>query len=173
MYDYVPNYYFLTNYHHNDIIFEKRISNDRLLYEYYHASYPLKIEYASNSSNSHIIHTINYSSSKEVVQLYHNQRVKSLQILNNTTPVTRSYYEFSREGILLVEGTFADSFVTVIDYIIRWSESSDEDHEPTIITHEEPLKHGEWLYYSKQGILQERKVYSYFTEKPIYVEKKD
>ena len=63
----------------------------------------------------------------------------------------------------MTEGSYADSFVQIQDTIENWD--GDFEMMPQIVVTEVPLKNGYWYYYSPDGVLLEKKLYNYNTER--------
>ncbi len=108
------------------------------------------------------IRSISFSNHEKIV-LHPNYTVKSITTVDHLpSGVVRSYYELSEEGILAVEGQFApDSFRYVNDTL----EAADLRGGNAVLNVEVLLKHGDWFYYTPEGILEEKKTFHYQNER--------
>jgi hypothetical protein len=151
----------IKNYRKGTPIIKKKFLNNIPDTEEIFPSFKAKIKYDKFKNIKHI----EYPELKEKVEFYPNYAVKSIILTDSSkNEISRKYYEFSENGVLKIEGTLADSFITVYDTIIIFVEEIDADIYQ-VIYEEIPLKHGDWFYYSSEGILQEEKSYKYFTRR--------
>lgn len=161
MFNWYGNLSSFTNYRNDVPVFNKtHWWNDDKGEEYYST-----IHATVRYGKSDVLEHISYPNLKEAVYFYPNKMVKSIIISDSSQKtISRKYYEFSEEGYLKIEGTYADSFFQVLDTIITYDPETYEEIVQVMIV-DLPLKNGYWFYYSDKGILQEKKLYAYFEER--------
>jgi hypothetical protein len=120
-----------------------------------------KVELIYNKHNT--LESINYPDLKEKISFYPDKTVKSIILTDSSkNEISRKYYEFSKEGVLIIEGIYADSFFEKRDTVSIFNDSFDEN--VVVFVTKTPLRNGVWYYYNDKGILQEKKVFKYYAE---------